>query len=183
MKRFLVRGQRGGAGAGTGDAPASSIFLMISQLYTLLAHLRSLGRDGTSCSTSSYLTEGGDGEGGGFVSEKSSTLRREDDFFGIVEVGRRRAIAPPGRRCRSIGAKRRVRSEDHELIDRLARPRRPDRGSTSWAAPPKPATLWGRKVGRKTIGRTSEKMGVRPDTHRQPPGSTSPPAGVRSSAR
>mmetsp|Transcript_5943 Transcript_5943/g.24543 ORF Transcript_5943/g.24543 Transcript_5943/m.24543 type:complete len:229 (-) Transcript_5943:562-1248(-) len=35
---------------------ASSIFLMISQLYTLLAHLRSLGRDGTSCSTSSYLT-------------------------------------------------------------------------------------------------------------------------------
>ena len=45
----------GGAGSRR-DAPASSIFRMISTLYTLLAHRRSLGRLGTSCSTSSYLT-------------------------------------------------------------------------------------------------------------------------------
>jgi hypothetical protein len=41
---------------GKRGVPASSIFLMISTLYTLLAHLRSLGSDGTFCSTSSYFT-------------------------------------------------------------------------------------------------------------------------------
>jgi len=49
-------GYGGEEGRGERDAPASSIFLMISTLYTLLAHFRSLGRLGTFSSTSSYFT-------------------------------------------------------------------------------------------------------------------------------
>ena len=166
---------------GTSHAPASSIFLMISQLYTLLAHLRSLGRDGTSCSTSSYLTAVA-GQRGGVCQGTDAHTRRL--FFWESGGGRRRVIAPPGRGDRAIEQKRRRASVDREWICRLARRRRIDRATASMAAPPKPATLWRRKVGPvNQPGERGEKKLFRPDTYRQPPGSTSPPAGGRSSGR
>ena len=105
-------------------------------------------------------------------------------FFWESGGGRRRVIAPPGRGDRAIEQKRRRASVDREWICRLARRRRIDRATASMAAPPKPATLWRRKVGPvNQPGERGEKKLFRPDTYRQPPGSTSPPAGGRSSGR
>ena len=138
LKRAMRLGARGLRGVGgRWHAPASSIFLMISQLYTLLAHLRSLGRDGTSCSTSSYLTA----VAGRRRGSSGNRCFTRHIFFGNREAGGRRAIAPPGRGDRAIEQKGRRGSVDREWICRSARRRRIDRATASMAAPPKPTTL------------------------------------------
>lgn len=168
LKRAMRLGARGlRRVGGRSHAPASSIFLMISQLYTLLAHLRSLGRDGTSCSTSSYLTAVA-GRRRGLSGNRCFTIRH---FFWGSGGGRRRVIAPPGGRDRAIEQKGRRESVDREWICRLARRRRIDGGTASIAAPPKPATLWRRKVGPeptgRTLGRKNCPAGHLPATSRQ----------------
>jgi hypothetical protein len=87
------RGLHGEVVSGSRDArsPASSIFLMISTLYTLLAHFRSFGSDGTSFSISSNFTAAGGGDDAG--RRKYLTKIRGDISVAAARTrGRRDAI-------------------------------------------------------------------------------------------
>ena len=110
----------------------------------------------------------GRGAEAGFVREQ---MLHNTLFFWGSGGGRRRVIAPPGGRDRAIEQKGRRESVDREWICRLARRRRIDGGTASIAAPPKPATLWRRKVGPeptgRTLGRKNCPAGHLPATSRQ----------------